>query len=85
MRFLSILLIIIASWYLLGFIGRLLFPFLVKSLSKRMMNNFTGNQNINFDQDKKKEGEVTIDVKSSNANKKSNTDGDYIEYEEVGD
>ena len=83
MRFLSILLIIIASWYLLGFIGRLLFPFLVKSLSKRMMNNFTGNQNINFDQDKKKEGEVSIKYSDEKKNINENNKGEYTDYEEI--
>ena len=83
MRFLSILLIIIASWYLLGFIGRLLFPFLMKSLSKKMMNNFTGNQNINFDQDKKKEGEVSIKYSDKKKNITENDKGEYTDFEDV--
>ena len=84
MKFIITILIIIGAWYALGFLGRLLFPFLMKRFTKRMMGNFGyEDQQKNYEEEKQKEGEVKIDYKTKNKNKKDNSKGEYIDFEEL--
>jgi len=80
-KFLGVLLIIIAAWYVLGFLGRLFLPFIVNKISKKVMNNMTGNQN--FEKERKKEGEVSIKDNRQHKGSKQEEKGEYIDYEEI--
>ena len=74
LKFLLIFFIVI---YVLGYVGKWFFANWIKKMSNQQMHQNEYNN--------KKEGEVTIDVKSTKGEKKFKDDGDYIDYEEVGD
>ncbi|MDR0659531.1 MAG: DUF4834 family protein [Prevotellaceae bacterium] len=81
----EVLLIIILSFFALGYLLRLFAPFILKWYGKRMMKRFgftdQGQQN------NKREGEVTINKTTSTGGKKKKTVakdvGDYVDFEEV--
>ena len=80
----EVLLIIILSFFVLGYLLRLLSPFILKWYVKRMQKRFGFTDQ--GQQYNKKEGEVSIN-KATSANKKKKTVakdvGDYIDFEEV--
>ena len=77
----EVLLIIILSFFALGYILRLLAPYILRWYGKRMMKRF------GFTEEKRKEGEVTINKTTSTSSKKKKTVakdvGDYVDFEEV--
>ena len=81
----EVLLIIILSFFVLGYILRLLAPYILRWYGKRMMKRF------GFTEPKKqrgkKEGEVIINDAASASNAKKKTVakdvGDYVDFEEV--
>ncbi len=81
----EVLLIIILSFFVLGYILRLLAPYILKWYVKRMQKRFgfTGQGQ----QNNKREGEVSINKDTSVNNKKKKTVakdvGDYVDFEEV--
>lgn len=81
----EVLLIIILLFFALGYVLRLLAPFILKWYVKRMQKRFgyaEPKQRYNH-----KEGEVTINKATSANNKKKKTMakdvGDYVDFEEV--
>ena len=81
-RFIGIVFIIIASFYVLGYIGRLLFPYIMTRIAKRMMNNFPGGQDM-YNKSKEKEGEVNIKYTEKGTKNPNKDKGEYVDYEEI--
>jgi putative Mn2+ efflux pump MntP len=81
MTFLKVILIIIASFYLLGIIGR----FMLKRFLKKMQQNMMNQQGWNHQNqtDSQQEGEVTVMHNKNKSTKKSFANEDFVEYEEV--
>jgi hypothetical protein len=71
LKFLLIFFIVI---YLLGYLGKWFFVRWVKKMS---------NQQYSQASDMRQEGEVTIDIDKTQSNKRFNTEGEYVDYEEV--
>ena len=69
--------IIVIVYYGLKFIGRLLFPVIVK----KAVNNMQARQST-YTQ-RKPEGEVTIEKKQGQQARHHNTQGEYVDFEEV--
>ncbi len=84
-RFLTTIFIIVAVYYGIKYLARLLFPLLMK----RVVNKMTGGQFNQFQQQEqeptKKEGEVTITNKKKKDSNKIDDSGDYVDYEEIKD
>jgi len=59
------------------FVGRLLFPIIVK----KAVNNMQARQSTYAQ--RKDEGEVTIEKKPGQQSRQSNTQGEYVDFEEV--
>ncbi|HEY3371901.1 MAG TPA: hypothetical protein VGK10_13685 [Prolixibacteraceae bacterium] len=59
------------------FVGRLLFPIIVK----KAVNNMQARQST-YTQ-RKPEGEVTIEKKQGQQGRHQNTEGEYVDFEEV--
>ena len=81
-KFLITILVIVGIYYGIKYIARFVFPFIVNRLMNKMMG---GAQNpFNQQQSKmKKEGEVTISQKPKSTKPHSNSDGDFVDFEEV--
>ncbi len=83
--FLRTVLFILMFYYLFKFIGRYILPYLLKkgveNIQKKQQDEF----NRNSEQQRKTEGEVTIkqNQKSKSSTKESNTDSEYIDFEEI--
>jgi hypothetical protein len=69
--------IIIIGYYLLKFVGRLLFPIVIK----KAVNNMQARQ-YTYSQ-KKPEGEVTVQSKPGKQRPSDNQQGEYVDFEEV--
>ena len=83
-KFFLTIVIIVGAWYVLGFIFRLLFPFFMKRISKRMMNNFGyQNQQKSHEEEKQREGEVKIDYKTKAKKNTDSSEGEYVDFEEL--
>lgn len=70
--------IIVVLYYVFKFVGRLLFPVLVK----KAVNNMQARQR-NYQREQKREGEVTIETKQNQQRKASSNDGEYVDFEEI--
>jgi hypothetical protein len=70
--------IIVIIYYGLKFLGRLLFPIVVK----KAVNNMQARQ-TQYQRDQKREGEVTIEKDKQRASRNSNSEGEYVDFEEV--
>ncbi len=80
MALIRFILIAVIIYYALRFILRLVAPFLISYLAKRMNNNsFQKNPFYN----KRKEGDVTIKGGQHKDKKVSDNVGEYVDYEEV--
>ncbi len=77
-NFLKTVGIIVIVYYALKFVGRLLFPVLVK----KAVNNMQARQNMH-QRSNKQEGEVTIEKNQQQQNRQNNTQGEYVDFEEV--
>jgi hypothetical protein len=76
--FLRTLGIIVIIYYGLKFLGRLLFPIVVK----KAVNNMQARQ-TQYQRDQKREGEVTIEKDKQRASRNHNSEGEYVDFEEV--
>lgn len=76
-----LLLTIALVYYALKFIGKLLFPFVMKKMSDNMDHRFQQNQQ----KPNRPEGEVTVENKKTTSSKFSKEDGEYVDYEEIKD
>ena len=74
LKFLLIFFIVI---YILGYVGKWFIRNWLKKMSNQQMNQNEPNS--------KREGEVTINVKDTKSEKRFKGDGDYVDYEEIGD
>lgn len=74
-RFIGIL---VVFYFALKFIGRLLFPIVVK----KAVNNMQARQS-NYRTERKPEGEVTIEKKPGQQGRHHSNEGEYVDFEEV--
>ena len=72
--------IIVIIYYALKFIGRLLFPIVVKKAVNNMQERQTQYQR---QQQYKPEGEVTIEKDRKDQTRTRNTEGEYVDFEEI--
>ncbi|MEI8113054.1 MAG: DUF4834 domain-containing protein [Bacteroidia bacterium] len=70
--------IIVIIYYGLKFVGRLLFPLVVKKAVNNMQNRQT-----QYQRDQKREGEVTIEKDRQQQKSRRHTEGEYVDFEEV--
>jgi hypothetical protein len=70
--------IIVIIYYGLKFLGRLLFPIVVK----KAVNNMQARQ-TQYQRDQKREGEVTIEKDRARQSRNHNSEGEYVDFEEV--
>lgn len=84
MGLLRTILIILLIYYGLKFIGRLMAPYLVKSMNKKFEKRFNEQfGNRRQETSTQKEGETVID-RIPKQQKESNKDiGEYVDYEEI--
>ena len=66
--------------FIIFFLIRVITRYVLRSYFKNMQNNFENQQN---QQTKKKEGDVTINTKPRKDKKFTNSEGDYVDYEEI--
>ncbi len=77
-NFLRTIGIIVLIYFVLKFVGRLLFPIVVKKAVNNMQARQTQHQ-----RDQKREGEVTIEKDRKRQTSSRNTEGEYVDFEEV--
>lgn len=82
--FFEVLLIVVASFYLLGWLSRLFLPFLARAYMKRVSKQFGFPVPDQKGGKPEKEGKITI-KKESDGSRNGNLDnvGEYTDYEEV--
>jgi len=79
-NFLKTVGIIVVIYFALKFVGRLLFPIVVK----KAVNNMQARQSqYQRQQQNKQEGEVTIEKNRRDQSRRNNTEGEYVDFEEV--
>jgi hypothetical protein len=79
-NFLKTVGIIVVVYYALKFLGRLLFPVVVK----KAVNNMQARQSqYQRQQQNKQEGEVTVENNRGRQNRTNNTEGEYVDFEEI--
>jgi hypothetical protein len=79
-NFLKTVGIIVVIYFGLKFVGRLLFPIVVK----KAVNNMQARQSqYQRQQQNKQEGEVTIEKNRRDQSRRNNTEGEYVDFEEV--
>lgn len=72
--------IIVILYFALKFLGRLLFPIVVK----KAVNNMQARQSqYQRQQQNKPEGEVTIEKNRSQQSRTKSTEGEYVDFEEI--
>jgi len=75
-----ILIVLLAGW-LIQFLFRLIGPQLLDRWLRKRFSHFQEKQS--YEGAKKKEGEVTINVKPKQNKKVDSNDGDYVDFEEI--
>jgi len=79
-NFLKTVGILVVIYFVLKFVGRLLFPIVVK----KAVNNMQARQSqYQRHQQNKQEGEVTVEKNRRDQNRTRNTEGEYVDFEEV--
>ncbi len=78
-NFLRTIGIIVIIYFILKFVGRLLFPIVVK----KAVNNMQERQSQYYRQQQKPEGEVTIEKDRKDQTRTRNTEGEYVDFEEI--
>lgn len=82
MALIRFIIIAVGVYYILKWILKAIFPFLVKKTFDKMQDK----ANQQHQQQTKKEGEVTIDTSSGKTGVSNKKDvGDYVDFEEVDD
>jgi len=79
-NFLKTVGIIVVIYFVLKFVGRLLFPIVVKKAVNNMQERQSQYQR---QQQNKQEGEVTVEKNRRDQNRTRNTEGEYVDFEEV--
>ena len=70
--------IIVIIYYVLKFLGRLLFPIVIK----KAVNNMQARQS-SYQTERKREGEVTIEKEPKQRGRRQKSEGEYVDFEEV--
>lgn len=85
MTFLKTILIILLVYYALKFLLKLTTPYIMRYIGKKASERFEEafGANPNMTGQRQEEGSVTIDKVPNSHAKKSNTVGEYVDYEEV--
>ena len=91
MAFIKAVLIGVAVYYVIGFISRLLAPFLIRIFVKRMSRKFeeqVKKANQSNDQNTKKyktrqKGKTIVEYEDDEKEKKKDYGGDYVDFEEI--
>jgi len=91
MAFIKAVLIGVAVYYVIGFISRLLAPFLIRIFVRRMSRKFeeqVKKANQSNDQNTKKyktrqKGKTIVEYEDDEKEKKKDYGGDYVDYEEL--
>lgn len=79
-NFLKTVGIIVVIYFVLKFVGRLLFPIVVN----KAVNNMQQRQSqYKRQQQNKQEGEVTVEKNRRDQNRAHNTGGEYVDFEEI--
>ena len=89
--FLKAVLIGVAVYYVIGFVSRLLAPFLIRIFVRRMSRKFeeqVKNANRSNNQKTKKykthqKGKTIVEYEDDEKEKKKDYGGDYVDYEEI--
>ncbi|MEO6348166.1 MAG: DUF4834 family protein [Aquaticitalea sp.] len=82
--FLRTILTLVLIYYGLKFLMRILAPFMVQYMSKKMQDQFGGQfQRQTQDRNRPKEGETVIDKMPHQQNTSDKKVGEYIDYEEI--
>lgn len=76
--FLKTIGIIVIIYYVLKFLGRLLFPIVIK----KAVNNMQARQS-SYQNERKREGEVTIEKDPKQQGRHNRNEGEYVDFEEV--
>jgi len=83
MGFLRTILIIILVYYVLKFLGRILFPVLFQKAVRNFESKMRQEQGQGQPSDQVKEGETVIDRKPGPQRETNKNVGEYVDYEEV--
>jgi len=73
--------VIVLIYYALKFLGRLLFPIVVKKAVNNMQERQTQYQSQY--QQQKPEGQVTVENNQQQQSRRNNTEGEYVDFEEI--
>ena len=78
------ILILVLIYYVFKFIARLIFPMLFKKVMHNVEKKFNEQQGRETtNQDTIKEGETIIDKAPQKSKKSNDTNGEYIDFEEI--
>jgi membrane protein implicated in regulation of membrane protease activity len=79
-NFLKTVGLIVVIYFVLKLLGRLLFPVVVK----KAVNNMQARQSqYQRQSQQKQEGEVTVEKNRNRQNRANNTEGEYVDFEEI--
>ncbi len=78
-NFLTTVGLIVVIYYGLKFLGRLLFPIVVK----KAVNNMQARQASYYTREQKHEGEVTVENNRRQQRQTSGNEGEYVDFEEI--
>ena len=79
--FLTTVGILVIVYYALKFLGRLLFPIVVKKAVNNIQERQTQYQ-LQYQQ-QKTEGQVTVENNQQQQSRRNNTEGEYVDFEEI--
>jgi hypothetical protein len=80
-NFLTTIGLIVVIYYALRFLGRLLFPIVVKKAVNNMQERQTQYQRQY--QQQKPEGQVTVENNQQQQSKRTSSEGEYVDFEEI--
>jgi bacteriorhodopsin len=80
-NFLTTLGVIVLIYYALKFVGRLLFPIVVKKAVNNMQERQTQYQRQY--QQQKPEGQVTVEKNQPQQSRNNSAEGEYVDFEEI--
>ncbi len=91
MAFIKAVLIGVAVYYVIGFVSRLLAPFLIRMFVRRMSRKFeeqVNKANKSNNQNSKKyktrqKGKTIVEYEDDEKEKKKDYGGDYVDFEEI--
>lgn len=80
-NFLTTIGLIVVIYYALRFLGRLLFPIVVKKAVNNMQERQTQYQRQY--QQQKPEGQVTVENNQQQQSRRTSSEGEYVDFEEI--